>query len=169
MTYCKGYLEKQRKIDELEEENALLKAKLRYQQRSAKEGLLGSSTPSSKPPHKPNSSPDKPNCGGGKPGHKGHGRSSVCEQDADEVQTVEVGDVCPDYRTARLQSQDGDRLSAGQDQEGSLPSGAKTLPRMQTDCHSRAAGCSCQMPLFKSASGLCGGSALHLRQYFRSD
>jgi len=55
MTYCKGCLSKQQKINELEEEIVSLKAKLRYQQRSAKEGFFGSSTPSSKIPVKPNS------------------------------------------------------------------------------------------------------------------
>ena len=97
MVYCKECLEKQRKINELEEEIASLKGKLRYQQRSAKEGLFGSSTPSSKIPVKPNSSAAHGrNRGGGKPGHKGHGRSSIREEDADEVLNLGVGDVCPD-------------------------------------------------------------------------
>ena len=97
MVYCKECLEKQRKINELEEEIASLKGKLRYQQRSAKEGLFGSSTPSSKIPVKPNSSAAHGrNRGGGKPGHKGHGRSSIREEDADEVLSLGVGDVCPD-------------------------------------------------------------------------
>ena len=97
MVYCKECLEKQRKINELEEEIASLKGKLRYQQRSAKEGLFGSSTPSSKIPVKPNSSTAHGrNRGGGKPGHKGHGRSSIREEDADQVLSLGVGDVCPD-------------------------------------------------------------------------
>jgi len=97
MVYCKECLEKQRKINELEEEIASLKGKLHYQQRSAKEGLFGSSTPSSKIPVKPNSSAAHGrNRGGGKPGHKGHGRSSIREEDADEVLSLGVGDVCPD-------------------------------------------------------------------------
>ena len=56
MIYCKDCLTKQQKIDELEEEIVLLKAKLRYQERTAKEGFFGSSTPSFKVPVKPNSS-----------------------------------------------------------------------------------------------------------------
>lgn len=97
MTYCKQCLEKQRKIDELQEEIARLKAKLRYQERTAKEGLFGSSTPSSKLPVKPNSSTDhQHNRGGGKPGHKGHGRSSICKQEADSVETISLPDTCPD-------------------------------------------------------------------------
>ncbi len=95
MVYCKECLEKQRKINELEEEIASLKGKLHYQQRSAKEGLFGSSTPSSKIPVKPNSSAAHGrNRGGGKPGHKGHGRSSIREEDADKGRSLGIGDVC---------------------------------------------------------------------------
>ncbi len=97
MTYCKECFIKQQKINELKEEITSLKSKLRYQERTAKEGFFGSSTPSSKVPVKPNSpTGDKPNPGGGKPGHKGHGRASICEQDADKVERLSVGDVCPD-------------------------------------------------------------------------
>jgi transposase len=101
MTYCKGCLEKQNRIEELEEEIACLKDKLRYQRRTAKEGFFGSSTPSSKIPVKPNSSTKhQRNRGGGKPGHKGHGRSSICEQDADYVERIGVDNVCPDCGNA---------------------------------------------------------------------
>lgn len=51
--YCRECFKKQRKIDELEGEVARLKDKLRYQERTAKEGFFGSSTPSSKVPVKP--------------------------------------------------------------------------------------------------------------------
>jgi len=101
MTYCIGCLEKQKKIKELEEEIACLKDKLCYQRRTAKEGFFGSSTPSSKVPVKPNSSTKhQRNRGGGKPGHKGHGRSSICEQDADDVERVVIDNVCPDCGNA---------------------------------------------------------------------
>jgi len=97
MTYCKQCLKRQRKIDELEEKIVSLKAKLRYQERTAKEGFFGSSTPSSKLPVKPSSSTEHGrNRGGGKPGHKGHGRSSISQKDADKVETLHVGNVCPD-------------------------------------------------------------------------
>jgi len=97
MTYCRQCLEKQRKIDELEEEIVLLKAKLRYQERTAKEGFFSSSTPSSKIPVKANSSTQCcSNNGGGKHGHKGHGRTCICEHDADQVETADVGCLCPD-------------------------------------------------------------------------
>ena len=42
ITYCKQCLKKQQKINELEEEIISLKAKLRYQERTAKEGFFGS-------------------------------------------------------------------------------------------------------------------------------
>jgi len=97
MTYCKGCLSKQQKINELEEEITSLKSKLHYQERTAKEGFFGSSTPSSRVPVKPNSpTEDKRNRGGAKPGHKGHGRSSIREQDADKVEKIHIGNTCPD-------------------------------------------------------------------------
>lgn len=97
MTYCKQCLKKQQNINGLEEEIASLETKLRYQQRTAREGFFGSSTPSSKIPVKPKSSTEhQRNRGGGKVGHKGHGRSSVCEQDADEVRRLAIDNVCPD-------------------------------------------------------------------------
>jgi len=101
MIYCQQCLEKQRKIDELQEEIVSLKAKLRHKERTAKEGFFGSSTPSAKIPVKPNCQIEHTgNCGGGKTGHKGHGRTGVCEKDADYVQRVEVGNVCPDCGNA---------------------------------------------------------------------
>ena len=100
MSYCPQCLEKQRKIDELEQELVLLKAKLRYQERMAKEGFFGSSTPSSKIPIKPNSQKERQhNQGGGKKGHKGHGRTSICQEDADKVEEIRIGDTCPDCGT----------------------------------------------------------------------
>jgi transposase len=96
MVYCKQCLEKQRRIDELEEENARLKAKLRYQERTAQEGFFGSSTPSSKVPVKPNSSVHPRPRGGGKVGHAGHGRSRIDPEQADRVETIPVAEVCPD-------------------------------------------------------------------------
>jgi transposase len=97
MTYCKECLNKQQKVNELEEEIVLLKAKLRYQERTAKEGFFGSSTPSSKIPVKPNSQKaHQRNRGGGKVGHQGHGRRSICQEDADKVENIRIDDTCPD-------------------------------------------------------------------------
>ncbi len=97
MTYCKQCLAKQQKINELKEEIVLLKKKLRYQERTAREGFFGSSTPSSKIPVKPNRQKEhQRNRGGGKVGHKGHGRSSVRQEDADKVEKIHIGNTCPD-------------------------------------------------------------------------
>jgi hypothetical protein len=97
MTYCKECLSKQQRINDLEEEITSLKTKLRYQERTAKEGFFGSSTPSSKLPVKPNSSEGQQrNRGGAKVGHQGHGRASICEEDADEVETIGLSNTCPD-------------------------------------------------------------------------
>jgi len=96
LVYCPGCLEKQRRIDELEEEVRRLKAKLRYQQRKATEGFFGSSTPSSKIPVKPNSLEERQaKRGGAKPGHVGHRRQAVDAQEADRVEVVEVDEACP--------------------------------------------------------------------------
>lgn len=104
-TYCKECLNKQRRIDELEEELRATKAKLRYQERTAKEGLFGSSTPSSKLPVKPGAdSARKALRGGAKVGHQGHGRRSFSVDEADRVEEVPVtAEVCPDCGEA-LQS-----------------------------------------------------------------
>jgi transposase len=97
MTYCKECLKKQQEINELQEEIDSLKNKLRYQERTAKEGYFGSSTPSSKIPVKSNRCTElRCNHGGGKVGHKGHGRSGICQDDADIVETVAAANVCPD-------------------------------------------------------------------------
>jgi len=54
MTYCKESLNKRQKSNNLEEEITTLKSKLRYQERTAKEGFFGSSTLLAKIPLKPN-------------------------------------------------------------------------------------------------------------------
>ena len=96
-------MQKQQEIDRLQEENARLKDRLRYQERTAREGAFGSSTPSSKIPIKPGAAPaalSRP--GGARPGHRGHGRGSADAATADCVQRVAVGERCPDCGT-RLQ------------------------------------------------------------------
>jgi len=91
-------LEKQRQIDRLKEENARLKNRLRYQERTAQEGFFGSSTPSAKLPIKPNTtrreSPGAP--GGARPGHRGHGRRSISAEEADQVVLISGAETCPD-------------------------------------------------------------------------
>lgn len=50
VNFCPGCFEKQRRIDQLQEEVRSLKQKLRYRQRQAQEGAFGSSTPSARRP-----------------------------------------------------------------------------------------------------------------------
>jgi transposase len=97
VTYCKGCIEKELKIAELEERITGLKAQLRYRQRKEREGFFGASTPSSKVPFKENTSQEKRSRkGGAVRGHKGHGRSAHTEESADAVRYQDVGDTCPD-------------------------------------------------------------------------
>ena len=97
MGYCKHCFEKQRRIDELIEENKRLKEQLRYRERKEEEGAFGLSTPSSKTPLKKNASEEKTNKkGGAVPGHKGHGRPSHTEETSDAVISLEGPTVCPE-------------------------------------------------------------------------
>jgi len=56
-----------------------------------------------------------------------------------------------------------DRLSAGQDEEGTVSSPAETLSQMQKAHQCQTARCSCQVFVFKSTADVCGHSALYLR------
>ena len=90
-------MKKQQEIDHLREENARLKARLRYQERTAKEGFFGSSTPSSQVPVKPGAPADSaPKFGGAKPGHVGHGRRTIPAEQADRVERVFTPERCPE-------------------------------------------------------------------------
>lgn len=99
--YCRACLEKQREIDRLKEQLRLVRQRLRYQDRIAREeGPFGSSTPSSKIPLKANTALSledrQARRGGAKPGHVGHGRKAAKEREADEVVTLEVTErTCP--------------------------------------------------------------------------
>lgn len=98
LSFCESCFNKQRKIDELTEEVTRLKAKLRYLERKEKEGYFGSSTPSSKVPHKENAiKENQKKQGGAKQGHPGHGRRVFKQSQADRVVELksEVGDRCP--------------------------------------------------------------------------
>lgn len=94
--FCEGCWEKQRRIDQLLEENQRLKAQLRYRERQATEGFFGSSTPSAQRPVKANTPPDhegKP--GGAQKGHPGHGRLAIDAAHAAQVVAVPVDPICP--------------------------------------------------------------------------
>jgi len=89
-------LKKQQEIDRLREENARLKDRLRYQERTAKEGFFGSSTPSSKVPVKPSAPSERaPRFGGAKPGHVGHGRHTIAPEQAQRLERVPAPERCP--------------------------------------------------------------------------
>jgi transposase len=98
---CAGCLEKQLKLDRMEAELRRLRDKLRYQERTAKEGPFGPSTPSSKIPIKPSSLEERQNRkGGARPGHPGRGRQAFTAEEADRVERVPAADLCPDCGTA---------------------------------------------------------------------
>ena len=95
-SYCPGCLQKQLEIDRLREEVARLKARLRYQERSAQEGPFGASTPSSKIPIKTNTPPEsQQRQGGAKAGHCGHGRRCIPHEEVTEHQSVAAPRKCP--------------------------------------------------------------------------
>ena len=94
---CERCLQKQRQIDPLLEEVQRLKAKLRYQERKDKEGFFGSSTPSSQLPLKAHTDKENKNHKkGARPGHKGHGRKAHSKETADEIISIDPGEICPD-------------------------------------------------------------------------
>lgn len=95
---CAECFTKQQKIDRLVEENQRLKAQLRREERKTTEGFFGSSTSSAKLPIKEKSlEENQQRRGGGKLGHKGHGRKRIQPEDADHVRDIEapVVDTCP--------------------------------------------------------------------------
>jgi transposase len=94
--FCEGCWEKQRRIDQLLEENQRLKAQLRYRQRQAREGFFGSSTPSAQRPVKANSLPEHhARRGGARPGHPGHGRPAFAATLGARVVDVPGAPRCP--------------------------------------------------------------------------
>lgn len=98
LAYCPECLEKQREIDRLREENTRLKSRLRYQERTAREGFFGSATSSAKLPVKANTAPRGPDTapGGARPGHPGRGRRGVPAEQADRVISIPAAETCPD-------------------------------------------------------------------------
>ncbi|MBU1105376.1 MAG: IS66 family transposase [Candidatus Riflebacteria bacterium] len=95
--HCSFCFEKQRIIDELQEEVMQLKKQLKVQESFTQDGYFGSSTPSSKLPFKVNTADVIKGKRGAKKGHSGNGRKS---HNYDEVETHnEVScdyDNCPD-------------------------------------------------------------------------
>jgi transposase len=96
LNFCPGCLEKQREIDRLKEEIVRLKARLRYQERTAQEGPFGSSTPSAKVPLKANALAENSHKrGGAKPGHRGHGRRRRPLKEVHRQERVNAPERCP--------------------------------------------------------------------------
>jgi transposase len=96
LTYCPECLRKQQRISDLEEENRCLKARLKYQERTASEGPFGSSTPSSQVPIKSSALPERQaRRGGARPGHAGHGRRRIAAPEADRVVETPPPTRCP--------------------------------------------------------------------------
>ena len=97
---CPVCLQKQLRIDELEEKVKALEARLRYRERRDQDGFFGSSTPSSKLPVKPNSERQEKKPKGARPGHRGVGRRSHDEGAVDRTVVVEPdSETCPDCGT----------------------------------------------------------------------
>jgi transposase len=97
LSYCPDCLHKQQQIDRLQEELRRVKDRLRYQERTAKEGPFGSSTPSSKVPIKPNAPTENPRRkGGATQGHRGRGRQAAHPESFTREQTAPGPDRCPD-------------------------------------------------------------------------
>lgn len=83
-------------IDRQKEEITRLKARLRYQERTTKEGPFGSSTPSAKIPIKPNATPEcSHRRGGAQAGHKGYGRRAIPTDEVTREQWVAGPAQCP--------------------------------------------------------------------------
>jgi len=96
LSYCSGCLKKQLVIDRLQEEILRLKARLRYQERTAKEGPFGSSTPSAKVPIKANAPPQSSQQrGGARLGHRGWGRRPIPAEQITGQQSVSAPEHCP--------------------------------------------------------------------------
>jgi transposase len=89
-------LEKQRRIDELEDEVKRLRVALGREQRKAQDGFFGSSTPSSKRPVKKDREKSEGKPKGARPGHTGHGRKGHEEGASDRIVDVPAMELCPE-------------------------------------------------------------------------
>jgi len=141
---CSACLDKQREIDRLREEVARLRSQLCQRQRDPTATPFGSSTPSSKMPLKPNTTPEHTEKrGGAQVGHTGHGRRAVTAADAERVIAVTAADRCPHCGGALI---------------------AKGRPRQKRAGDAAHSGRTCAVPLTEEVlrhlppRGLCHGS-----------
>ena len=159
LRYCKACFEKQQLINRLAVENEKLKAQLRAQERSAREGAFGASTPSSKIPIKPNTLGERQaRCGGLEPGHAGHGRATLSEEAADRVERVSLSqDTCPDcgvkLLSAGLVRRTLTDLRVQRVEKVLAASGTQTLPAMQAPVAGSRAGRSAQRAVHQRPAG----------------
>ena len=94
---CSLCLDKQRKIDELEDEVDRLKRALGKRKQDEKQGFFRSSTPSSKLPVKANVQEKEKKSKGGRVGHNGSGRKSHEAPQVDRVVEIEAeSELCPE-------------------------------------------------------------------------
>jgi transposase len=95
---CPLFLEKQRRIDELEDEVKSLRAVLGREQRKMEDGFFGSSTPSSKKPFKKATDKREEKPRGARPGHKGHGDGEDRTEDV-----FPVSETCPECGKLKME------------------------------------------------------------------
>jgi hypothetical protein len=96
LNLCEICLERQRTIDQMQQEIQSLRAKVRRLERKTAAGPFGSSTPSAKIPVKATTAEEhRSEPGAAKPGHTGHGRQAVEDSAAVRIETIAVGPVCP--------------------------------------------------------------------------
>jgi hypothetical protein len=108
INHCPLCLEKPRKIDQLTEEVAGLKQKLRCRERQAAEGFFGSSTPSAQVPVKANTPPREPKPKGARPGRQGSGRKRFTDFCGEQVvEAAAEHAICPE-RGGTLQDTRGE-------------------------------------------------------------
>ena len=94
---CPLCMNKQRRIDELEDEISSLRAALGREQRKMEDGFFGSSTPSSKKPFKKSTEKKEQKPKGARPGHEGHGRKGHEEGTADRTEDIfPESETCPE-------------------------------------------------------------------------
>ena len=149
---CPVCLQKQRRIDELEEQVKSLQKKLRYQVRKEQEGLFGSSTPSSKRPVKPNSEPKERKPKGARPGHKGSGRRSHDNGSADRYcgcgcRERAVSGVRRSFGEEGVGGAQRDRHSPAEGGKDHVSCGQTVLSSLPSQCHSSASRSVAEEPL----------------------
>lgn len=94
---CSLCMDKQRRIDELEDEVGSLRVALGREQRKTEDGFFGSSTPSSKKPFKKATEKGEGKPKGARPGHEGHGRKGHEEGTADRTEDIfPESETCPE-------------------------------------------------------------------------